>query len=504
MISQLATKLNIKLIEFIIIFIFFLLFYFDLILIYRLKIFFFILLLLISYIILLDFFNNLVLNNLQWIKTKGILKFLIKIYVYKNFILIFLLKFDIKFFIFIRKLNYIFINYSFISYYMYILIQSFITPLRLLITFYYRFFDRLKQRTLTELIFKRIDGLIISILFLTHLIDYILIFIEENFNYFNIINIYFCYILLIYLLLIIISFFLHIFYNKNIVANILIKYNNLNRILELRLEVTILGIIIYRIIEFHVENNYQLEIGDYLLFFRKIKNIQYICKNINKIEIERKCIHGLISWSEISNEIKNKPVIFFYYYLDCHILCFNFFDLIYGMQKYKNNLKVKEKFYGFFLEEEKIFKYNIFKLWDIDKFLGYKDNTIQLTANFGYYHDIAKNEKLKELLKKNKEIFLDLENNFELYAQFYDKIDIISNKNYYLPLLELFKEYKIDYRDLIRYEFIKNEITKEYMKNAYYEELLPILQEMGINLKKYREEWENEWKDGKRSYIWKD
>jgi hypothetical protein len=106
-----------------------------------------------------------------------------------------------------------------------------------------------------------------------------------------------------------------------------------------------------------------------------------------------------------------------------------------------------------------------------------------------YFHRIE-SEKLNELVRKEqREPFLELETNFDMYVNMYNKIgfsvvDFEKSK----PFFDLCKKYHVDFRDLIEYELNEREDKDKYKWLYDDSKVMPTLIEMSKNLEQYRKE----------------
>ena len=56
-----------------------------------------------------------------------------------------------------------------------------INPIKFLLEYYYKILKRFKSYTLNELLFKRIEGLVFSILIFSNIINYVKYMIQDHF-----------------------------------------------------------------------------------------------------------------------------------------------------------------------------------------------------------------------------------------------------------------------------------------------------------------------------------
>ena len=126
------------------------------------------------------------------------------------------------------------------------------------------------------------------------------------------------------------------------------------------------------------------------------------------------------------------------------------------------------------------------------------------------HHYSTKGEFTREFYERvekdeNKERFIDLEDNWEVYKEIYYKVyDVKYNRGYLDKYYANDEKYKVDYRDLYIYEYNDEERDEDGNKIRIVnsEKLMPIYYKINDMIKELREEWEKEWNEGKRSYIW--
>jgi hypothetical protein len=542
-------KFDERLISLFILFIFNILIYFDFIILYRLKIFLLVLLLIYIYIEFINFFEKFLklkyeesevyyLNNnynSSLLSLNKLFNIFFNIYIYKNLILYFLMKLEIKLFFFFRKINYIFIKLPLLSKLIYISIMFFfIIPLKIILSVYYEFLLKLRKYTIIELFLKRFDGFIISLLFISDFIDYFFYY----FKYFLFIlnlnsNFFIFYLFLLCYLLLLIIIFLFEFINDwdERFNSWYTKHINLNILFFNRIQTTFFGIFIQTTLKFFVKINFKINLNENYLCLIDYNIIQLdglivnylknICdENIfMSLRLKSNFYNIMCFMRRTLKEYKNKPCIQFYeFYLNRNISNFNFRDILWGLKKYNDNEIVRAELMNYFIEELNILKYNVFKLWDIEKYLGYEKNYISALYYYTNTNDFANDYanhlnifndlNLIDSLKKNKELFIDLEDNFDLYVNAFIKLSKLDYEDSSFRIfLKFLKVNEIDYRELFEYRELEIKGEKkeiEFIRNYNNDKLMPILKEMEMLIGKLRQQWEEEWKLNKRSYIWKD
>jgi uncharacterized membrane protein len=170
-----------------------------------------------------------------------------------------------------------------------------INPIKFLLEYYYKILKRFKSYTLNELLFKRIEGLVFSILIFSNIINYVKYMIQDHF--------------FIYIIVIII-----------IISNILKYYNLIDIhystkiITEYRSNYTFLGFLVKNLIDKIRKENFKEQ--KLLLELDKIFEYYFIFAYINYYGIYRSINDAKISKfryiNEIYNEIQNKPTGFIF------------------------------------------------------------------------------------------------------------------------------------------------------------------------------------------------
>ena len=335
---------------------------------------------------------------------------------YKNILLYLISYIELKLYDLFRYLNSILNSWIVVILY-FILMHIFIKPIKLLFYFYYKVIIRWSSVTVLELLFKRIEGLIFSVLIFSNLYTFIL-------------NLIWGYeFILLYLILIISNLIIE--YNHGnikiwkIKFNINIDYNNL---LRLRYQVSIINILILKYLEknhLKVNKNY-----------KNLINYWYIEKNFESL-IDFYKLEIINYWKLIKLENKNKPSLLLYNWLhklyNSNLLFSNLLENKYYLEK---NLDTKVRaLIKFMYEWDKLkVKFIIFLLWDIEEYYGitdikhYKSDLGMDLADLyitNVFNDLSYVKKLQIKKNSNDYTFYDLNSNF----QFFYKLHIFLNDN---------------------------------------------------------------------------
>ena len=372
-------------------------------------------------------------EKLKLVNNKNIYKWLI-ISKYKNIILYFIVFIELQLYNIILYLNSILKQY--IVFVLYLLIMNlFIKPIKLLLYFYYKVIIRWSQLSILELLFKRIEGLIFSLLIFSNF--YMLIS--------NIIKGY--ELILLYFILIIINSVIEynngiiIFWKIKIIINC--EYNNL---LLYRFKVSIINICILKF----VENN-SIKIN------AKFKNFifyWFIENNFNSL-IDYCKFEVINYWKYMKLEFKNQPSLVLYYCLyklyDSNLFFNNLLDNKFYLEKHKDIRIIELIKYLYQFDELKV-KLLIFLLWDIEAYYGilninhyksYIDLDLACLDIQNVLNKLTTISNIKIKKSNNINTFYDLDFNFV----FFNKLYIILNNN---------KAYKI------HINLIENDLNNRY------------------------------------------
>jgi hypothetical protein len=104
----------------------------------------------------------------------------------------------------------------------------------------------------------------------------------------------------------------------------------------------------------------------------------------------------------------------------------------------------------------------------------------------------------KDIDKNNNEKYLEIEENFDKFLDFYTKIAVLNYNEYKKELFPKLRELEIDVLDLQRWEYSMREDVAD---KVYVDQLEPIWEKGKKWLENLREEWEREWREGKRDYL---
>lgn len=337
---------------------------------------------------------------------------------YKNIILYLVAFFEINLYNSILWLNNVLYSKQYIVFILYKLItQLLIKPIKLLFYFYYKIIIRWSSISILELMFRRIEGLIFSVLIFSNLYLFILNQIK-GFEF-----------LFLYIILIILNLIIE-YYNGEI--KILKKKFNINydfnSLLWLRYQVSILNILILKCIK---KENIKVN-------KRFINLIHYwfieddFAGSINSFKLE--AVHN---WNLIKLDFKNQPTLVLYNWLhkiyETNLLFSNLLDNKYYISRHKD-LKMLKLIKSIYQCDEIKIKLLIYLLWDIEDYYGvdnidhYKSHInmdlacLNITNIFNDFKYLS-TTRITNKIKYNS--FYDLELNYEFFNQLY----LILNKN---------------------------------------------------------------------------
>lgn len=392
---------------------------------------------------------------------------LLYVYIYINPVLsLFLYYFENQLYYF-RWVNYKLRKFWILKYIHYYFIHSLyilvIYPIMLMFWFYYKIIKRWKEYSLTELLFRRTEGLILSILIFSDLYKGIYKYINEY-------NIY----LIIYLVLIVIVQFILI-YNKILFKKFEKYYQNfhikfsINGIIKYqRNESIIIGELLKNIIELlKKEDKNRLNFSNYFNY-----NYDYtLLENFRK--------ENLILFYIDENfliEEKYKPSYNYYRKL---VYIFNDIDTdhnwIYLKRlKKEENIKIYKEYYEYKL---KCIKIKFFLIWSIEEYIGIENVYLEwfevYNTNCSFYLEL-KNDNIEEYFNINKEEkFLDISGDKEILYNLLRECSMKTKKEYnYINNIKICDLERIDY------QYETRELMEEYKKE--YEKWY----------KNIRQEWE--------------
>jgi hypothetical protein len=319
--------------------------------------------------------------------------------------------------------------------------------------------------TFVELIFKRAEGLIFSILFFSNFFVYM----TNYFQYYQIVFIVYCFLVLLCLI--------EDFIFNNLTKDFRVNFNKIN---GLRYDNTILGITLHFLIMLLQLSNYKLDINNILIRQEDISI---------SLDFFTSLITVLFDWRDVKKEIKNKPSFYIYFFLWTKFsdLSFDFVNFYHVYVKIKEQNEDKEIVgrlcEGILNYEKKI----LFLIWDIEKY------TNKSSYEFMYFDEDStildvNNEQFEEFDRKNFTIednkgkFVDLKDNIGFYINIKKDVDYMLRINYNNIIMPIMKKYNIDgFMDYDEEDF-KNEIKLKMEKL----------------LREWREEWEQELKERKR------
>ena len=340
--------------------------------------------------------------------------------------------------------------------------------------------------SILDLLLKRIEGLIFSVLIFSNLYMFIL----------NVVTIY---DLIIYLYILLIIFNLVVEYNNGYIKFWKFKFSinyDYYSILWLRYQVSIINIFILK----YVENN-KLKVKHQ---FNYLINVWYIEDNficlIDKFKLE-----NINYFQQMKLVFKKKPSIILHRWLynlyNSNLIFSNWLNNKFYLEK-NLDIKIKELIKFLYEFDEFKIKLLIFLLWDIEEFFGIKDikhyrSDINMDLACLYIDNILIDLSNIDLnnIKSNNNWFYDIDLNFN----FFYKLHIILNDNKlynkYINLIE--NELNVGFdRTLDCYNNIDNEaeyviwisdyinnLRKEWMtlnmneKNLLYYNMLQLIYE---------------------------
>ena len=415
------------------------LFFFDYVTEEKKIMFFSIICIIYLYIRIYKMLDNFIKNRMVYISLfKKIeihlffLNLLMFVYTIRNPFLYFLYYIDILNVRFSKFINYKFKNWTKLRFWSILLITSiFINSLKMLLEYYYNFIEKWKEKRVFELLFMRLETLVLSIFIFTDFFITIL----------NLVGGYMYLIIYIYIVLILLSSFFQYY-------NIKIFRFNTYQILVKRYHATMLGFFLL---------NYMKKIkedlpGDFK-FSSKYKYCiiySYLIPESIEVEWDLEQLRIASDVYKLYNEIKKYPTTYLY-----DLLCFslmrpgiNFGKWIIYMQLDLYTEREK-KFLNFLYEHDKLaLKLILFLIWEMENDINIIDknniNIAECNSNYIIENDIFKynlnateNVHLKNK-KKNKFFDLDENNLFwtEWYEICYTKLDSVKSITYDLSYVK--------------------------------------------------------------------
>jgi hypothetical protein len=323
-----------------------------------------------------------------------------------------------------KSINYTFFDYNILRVIIIIILNNIIIlPIKFVLEYFYIILKKIKNYTLIELLFKRIEGIVLSVLIFTNIIIYIKYMIKGH------------EFIIIYIFLIIISNLFR-YYGYNIIN---LTYN-INKITELREKYTIFGFFLKNLINYLDYKNIILKYNNN---FRYCLKKDYVWNSFLKY-IDNEKLSTMIDINSIFGEIKNKPSVFFYIKLS--LLFENGSTYIlkwYDLSLHKESFNDKDYWIFFSLYEiDKLkIKLALFLIWNLDTYHdyscfeniklmeNYQDYSGELDFNFQYIKNI--NNRKKDF--KNYTLpFFDYDNNPIFWNKLFQYCDVCnySNNNY--------------------------------------------------------------------------
>lgn len=428
--------------------------------------------------------------------------FLIILNIFKNPIIFILYYIDFMLFNFFNKLNYKLLNYKFFSFFLIFTINNLlINPIKLIIEMFYNWINKLKNLSFLDLLFKRIEGLIFSILIFTDINKKIVGFLM-HLGYFYIFI--YTYIFLIFLCILI-----QLIKYKKYTFNTLI-------LIELNKKVTILGNIIRNLImlahELHGKKyNWNMRYRYFFSLFEMPNSLLF--------EWEKRKITIVSNVYLMSNEILYEPNLYLYRLLfqslhnpGCNIMHWKYYKNKKSLNKYTmEEEKIINDMYDFDLQR---IKFLLFLIWDFEYSAGLIDANNVFIDNIGGMYVLKFNCTVYDLLmiRKNKGIFLKKNEEYNILFNIEDNINFW-NKWYDImeSYLSLPKDNIIDIRleyDKNYYKLIDDLRFKYDFERAMEEDTDENEEKLKIWMSNLIEEWRVDWKKNilfnknKQAFYW--
>ena len=413
--------------------------------------------------------NNLMEREEEIVKKKLIkyIEIMLKISIIINPVLYSIIWMEKKLIYFFRWINYYWFNYMWINKVIYfIIMKMIIKPILLIYYYFYKLLGRWKEMTFVELIFRKAEGLIISIVIMSDIYKSVINYL----GYEKIIII--SYIIIIIMCVLEDVIFKYLIKDFRMFINYIIKLKNKNTII-FDIKGKILKILKekYNILEDNEKevsklNNYYLDSAGKEIF----KDLSLYGWFFLSIDDKK----------QIFKEIKYQPSFVIYCLL--YDIFFKNSDLFF----YYNiliNLKdetEKEIILNIINEYKELWKKILFEIWEIEDYLGidsykyikYVDDYYRLDQDieeYKYYEE----ENFKVENKVEKEKYKDLKENFDYYSVLLWQINRIKDK--YMNIGEKIKE-----KNNINNIFAEDEEFNKFMK-----------EELENWLKNCRKEWED-------------
>ncbi len=470
-------------IEVIMLLFFFLLVYFEWLTMRRLILLLGIILIISSYSLMFFFLENLLKKKIkEWEdleeSKKKIIKRRIRIIIVilgniallLNPLLFIIIWLDMKKFFVFRRINLKLIRYYKIRKWLLIFIKNlFFKPIYLIYYYWYVLLKRWKSLTLVEILFRRIEGLILSILIFSDIYKRLIFMFGWKL------------VIIVYILLVIISIYEDYLF-ENFFKDLRLNFSNIR---SLKTENTIIGLILDNLVKYMSEEKeymffkffYIFSIDHHFLrFFEKSYFLSSYFSHLNLNEY-------------LLKEIKNKPSFSIY------LMLWNFMWVDYFLDffnvKYKiENLEEKKKIEKLFEEYKQAFKIRFFLIWEIDEYIGIKtyqyiefyDEDLYFTLSFSDNFEPWNVNNFK--IEENNKKFIDVEENIDFYINFFKEVDGKINK--------LWEEGEKIKEENEVWDFTYSYESEEF-ENA-------LKKELDVLIPEWREEFENIWKNKEKNF----
>jgi hypothetical protein len=346
-------------------------------------------------------------------RLKKIIKILTIIFVVINPILIIVTKINRKLIYFVRWVNYRLIRYYRIrKIIIYGLMLGVMRPILVMYWLYYSTLVRWRRIGVINILLKRVEGLILSILIMTDIYGYILKFV----------GIYW-FVLILYIILIIITWKyeeINKFFDKTIIII------NINNVQKSKNNNTVIGIIIGTLIQLFWDLYEELNVHSYFMayFPDKVDKLLQFESGITT--------NPGILMAEIKNKVSILMYVTFVHKMQHGLSNMQDWYLRVIQYKKEENKKIVEKMYE---EQKRRFKESIFFLWEMDEYFGIKDSykTYKFKPALYESYDCDFRGEKADLnnMEKTRDYYPDISENIEHYLKyFHDSIFLSESNNY--------------------------------------------------------------------------
>ena len=433
-----------------------------------------------------------------------IYKLLIIINKYKNPVIWILCKIENRSFSIMRKVTYRYKENPKIKYLIYVILKGMTNPFIIILNKYYKTIIKWKSLTLKEIIFKRMYGLILSVLIFTNIMEIIKYYLE-----WKIIIIIIC---MIFLWLGMIEFTSVVKIKKeygyvyNLMGKILLKMRKitleidgrLDWVLDQREENTWMGVLLHHWSRSIMRLGIEVEIKKEYIYYMDSFSVSIEEGFYKWWELEK--IAVMYYYKKLEKEYKNKPSFYLYHKLYAWIEePLEDISELYFMKKYwdiskKENREEIRREIEYINEYDRLrIKVLIFLIWDIESYVGsedysnFKQREINEEISLSWSYESAIYGRFDpesfKIEKEEENKFYDIEENKEYYNKLYlltCNRDISNRKGD-----KVYREYKAKCQmDLMMSEY--GEALGKGRREAWEE----VTKTMSEYIKNLREEWE--------------